>query len=160
MTAALGKSVHRGTSISVRPISSQTSRASVIAWCSILAGALSGLMMGLWSFDGPIPPPKWLGGYDTLARRFLRLAHTAMFALGVLHMIVARQIAASPVRPDLDRLALFAMALGNIGMPAVLIVAAVWQPFKFLTPIPALAITTAIAVATASAIRQHRGGLR
>ena len=66
--------------------------ASVIAWFSILAGALSGMVMGLWSFDGPVPTPDWIGSYDSLPRRFLRLAHIAMFALGILHFVVARQI--------------------------------------------------------------------
>jgi len=160
MTATLGNTVAQETSIAVVPIASPTSRAGAIAWCSILAGALSGLLMGLWSFDGPFPPPEWIGEYNSLARRFLRLAHTAMFALGVLHMIVARQIAAAPVRPDLDRFALIAMALGNIGMPVVLIAAAIWQPFKYLASIPALAVTAAIAIAAASAIRQHQRGLR
>ena len=67
----------------------QRSRAATIAWCSILAGALSGMVMGLWSFDGPFPTPEWIGDYDALPRRFLRLAHVAMFALGFLHMLVA-----------------------------------------------------------------------
>ena len=35
-------------------------RAAAIAWCSILAGALSGMLMGLWSFDGPVPTPEWI----------------------------------------------------------------------------------------------------
>lgn len=160
MTATFGRTVPQRTSIALAPKASRSSRAAVIAWSSILAGALSGLVMGLWSFDGPFPTPEWIGAYDSLARRLLRLAHVAMFALGVLHMLVARQIAAAPLRNDLDRLALFAMALGNIAMPIVLIAAALWQPFKYLTPIPALAITTAIAIAAASAIRQHRKGPR
>ena len=132
--------------------------AGVIAWLSILAGALSGMVMGLWSFDGPVPTPDWIGSYDSLPRRFLRLAHIAMFALGILHFLVARQITASPVRPDLDRLALGSMALGNIAMPTVLIVAAVWQPFKYLTPVPTLAITVAVVLAAYSSVLQYRRG--
>ena len=145
------------------PVSSENratraATAGVIAWFSILAGALSGMVMGLWSFDGPIPTPEWIGAYDSLSRRFLRLAHIAMFALGILHFLVARQIAAAPVRPDLDRLALGSMALGNIAMPAVLIAAALWQPFKYLTPVPTLAITVAIVVAAYSSVLQYRRG--
>ncbi len=134
-----------------------SSRAVAIAWCSIVCGALSGLVMGLWSFDGPFPTPEWIGDYDSLPRRFLRLAHVAMFALGVLHMLVARQIAAAPIRPDIDRVALSAMALGNVTMPTVLIGSAIWEPLKFLSPIPALAVTTAVTVAAMSAVRQTQG---
>lgn len=131
--------------------------AAAIAWGSILCGALSGLVMGLWSFDGPFPTPDWIGAYDALPRRFLRLAHVALFALGVLHLLVARQVTALPVRSGLTRLALGAMALGNVTMPMVLIGAALWEPLKFLSPVPALAITTAIAIAAASAVRQTEG---
>lgn len=130
--------------------------ASVIAWFSILAGALSGMVMGLWSFDGPVPTPEWIGAYNSLPRRFLRLAHIALFALGILHFVVARQISAAPVHPHVDKLALGSMALGNIAMPAVLIAAALWQPFKYLTPVPTLAITVAIVVAAYSSVLQYR----
>ena len=156
MAALLERPIPGPSSTSMESRASQTTTAAVIAWCSILAGALSGLIMGLWSFDGPMPTPDWIGAYDALPRRFLRLAHVAMFALGVLHFLVARQIAATPIRPDVDRLALAAMALGNISMPAVLIAAAFWQPLKYLTSITALAVTTAIAIAALSAIRPHR----
>lgn len=135
----------------------QRSRAAAIAWCSILAGALSGMVMGLWSFDGPFPTPEWIGDYDALPRRFLRLAHVAMFALGFLHMLVARQITEAPVSPTLNRLGLNAMAAGNVLMPAILIAAALWEPLKFLTPIPTLALTTAFAITAISAFRQYKG---
>ncbi len=133
------------------------SRATAIAWCSILAGAMSGMVMGLWSFDGPFPTPEWIGEYDSLPRRFLRLAHVAMFALGVLHMLVARQITAAPVSPRIDRIGLDAMAIGNITMPVFLIAAAVWEPMKYLTPIPSTALAIAFGVAVLGAWHQHKG---
>lgn len=132
-------------------------RAAAIAWVSILCGTLSGLLLGLWSFNGPVQTPAWIGDYDALPRRFLRLAHVALFALGVLHLLVARQVTAAPVPPKTARVALFSMALGNVTMPAVLVGAALWEPIKFLSAIPAFAITTAVAVAAASAIRQTEG---
>ncbi|NNE87304.1 MAG: hypothetical protein HKN27_04450 [Silicimonas sp.] len=136
------------------------SRAIAIAWCSILGGALSGAVMGLWSFNGPFPTPEWIGDYDALPRRFLRLAHVAMFALGFLHMLVARQISEAPVGPKLDSLALNAMAVGNIAMPTILIAAALWEPLKFLTPIPTTALTIAFAIAALSAIRRFKGEIK
>lgn len=113
--------------------------------------------MGLWSFDGPFPTPEWIGDYDSLSRRFLRLAHVAMFALGLLHMLVARQISEAPLGDKLDRLGLNAMAVGNVTMPAFLIAAAVWEPLKYLTPIPTTALSIAFAIAALSAIRRFKG---
>ncbi|MEM6386052.1 MAG: hypothetical protein AAF718_07425 [Pseudomonadota bacterium] len=133
------------------------SHAAMIAWCSILAGALSGMVMGLWSFDGPFPTPEWIGDYDSLPRRFLRLAHVAMFALGFLHLLVARQITEAPLSPKTDRLGLKAMAAGNILMPSILVGAAVWEPLKYLTTVPALALTIAFAIAALGSFRQHKG---
>ena len=127
--------------------------AAKIAWCSILAGALSGAVMGLWSFNGPFPVPEAIGDYDSLPRRFIRLSHIAMFALGMLHMMVVRQIAARPVRPDIDRVGAVSAAVGNIALPLVLIAAAFWEPAKYLTAIPVTALTVAFAVATLSAFQ-------
>jgi len=129
-----------------------------IAWSSILLGALSGLVLGLWSFGGPVATPEWIGPYDALPRRFLRLAHVAFFALGILHLMVARQISTAPLSEMTGRLALRAMAFGNIAMPLVLIGAAVWEPLKYAAPLPALALTFAFAVAAAGAIRHSTGG--
>lgn len=140
----------------------RSSAAPAIAWSSILAGALTGLALGLWSFGGPFPTPEWIGSYDALPRRFLRLAHVALFALGILHLMTSRQIAATPVAPALDRLALRAVAFGNIAMPLALIAAAVWEPMKYLTPFPALGLTFAFSVAAIGAVRhstvRHRTG--
>ena len=49
------------------------------------------------------------------------------------------------------------MAIGNVLMPTTLIAAAIWEPLKFLTPIPTVALTTAFAIAALSAVRQYKG---
>lgn len=134
------------------------SAAPAIAWSSIVLGAVTGLVLGLWSFGGPVPTPEWIGAYDALPRRFLRLAHIALFALGMLHLMAFRQISATPVSAGLDRMALQAMAFGNIAMPLTLVAAACWEPSKFLTPLPALALTFAFAVTAAGAVRHNLGG--
>jgi hypothetical protein len=133
---------------------------AAVAWISIVLGAVSGLIMGLWSFDGPFPTPEWIGAYDDLPRRFLRLAHVAFFALGILHFLVARQIKATPVSPMIDDTALRLMAFGNIAMPVFLIAAAVWEPFKYLTSLPATALTFAFAVAAYGAIHTSLRGAK
>lgn len=131
-----------------------------IAWLGILMGAVSGLIMGLWSFDGPFPTPDWIGGYDELPRRFLRLAHVAFFALSILHFLVARQIRSTPLSPNVDTIALWSMAFGNIAMPVFLIAAAIWEPAKYLTSLPATALTYAFAVTATGAIQNCFGGAK
>ena len=43
-----------------------------IALSSMLLGAVSGLVIGLWSFGGPLPEPARIGGYSELPRRLVR----------------------------------------------------------------------------------------
>ena len=111
-----------------------------VAWASLTMGALSGLMLGLWSFDGPLP--EWLGGYGELSRRLARLGHIAFFGLGFTHLLLASELPRiAPARRDwIAR----AMCLGNLGLPLVLFAAAAWHPVKFVLPVPALAVTAAL----------------
>lgn len=66
-----------------------------IAWTGMVVGVLLGLLMGLWSFDGPIAPPSFIGDYTDPARRLLRLGHIACFGLGMLNLLLVREL--SPV---------------------------------------------------------------
>ena len=40
-----------------------------IGWTSLVIGIATGLVMGLWSFDGPVAVPAWLGAYGDTPRR-------------------------------------------------------------------------------------------
>ena len=57
-------------------------RNRAIGWSSLLTGVLLGLLLGMWSFDGPLAVPALLGDYDETPRRLLRLGHIAFFGLG------------------------------------------------------------------------------
>ena len=127
-------------------------RAHAIAWISILCG----MIVGLWSFDGPLPVPSWIGGYGDLSRRFIRLAHIAMFALGMLHIMLAKRLEGSTMPISHKRSAYFTMAAGNIVMPLCLIGASIWEPLKYLTTLPAAALTTAFAIVAQDAVRAMR----
>ena len=118
-----------------------------IGLTSLLLGAASGLVIGLWSFGGPLPVPDWIGGYGDLPRRLMRLAHVALFALGMINLMLARQQTGLDLPAPAGRVALAAMNLGNVLMPALL-VAAVFRPeAKYLLALPALAVSTALAIA-------------
>ena len=55
-------------------------------------GAGSGLIMGLWSFAGPFTSPALLGDYADVSRRLARLGHIAFFGLGILNILLAREL--------------------------------------------------------------------
>lgn len=131
-----------------------TERAHAIAWASITCGAISGMIMGLWSFGGPFAVPEWIGEYDALPRRFLRLAHIAFFALGILHIMMAKRLEGSDM-PDRPRtIAYISMAFGNALLPIVLIGAAVFEPVKYLSPFPVSALSLAFLLIAHDAMRQ------
>jgi len=127
-----------------------------IAWTSLLLGAASGLVIGLWSFGGPLPEPGWVGGYTELPRRLLRLGHIALFALGMINFMLTRQLAASGLGAGTIRVALAAMNVGNVLMPTLLFAAVMRPEVKYLLALPALALALALAIAAFAAWRQWR----
>lgn len=64
-------------------------------WCLIMLSMLGGLLMGLYAFDGPLPPPDFIGGYNDHVRRLIRLAHAAPIVLGVLGIVLSRELESS-----------------------------------------------------------------
>ena len=127
-----------------------------LALTGMLLGAVSGLAMGLWSFGGPLPEPAWVGGYSELPRRLIRLAHIALFALGMMNLMLARQHAALALPAGATRLALAAMNLGTLLMPTLLFATVALPPMKYLLAVPALAVTLALAIAATGGWRQWR----
>lgn len=115
-------------------------------------GAISGLILGLWSFDGPFPAPEMLADYGSLSRRFMRLGHIAFFGLGLINILMAGRIAATR-RPVLGRTALACMNFGNLLLPPALMAAALHEPLKYLTSLPAFAVSAALAIVATAAVR-------
>ena len=68
-----------------------------IAWSGFAAGAGMGLIMGMWSFDGPVAVPALIGEYGDTARRLLRLGHIALFGLGILNLLLVRNLPTLPL---------------------------------------------------------------
>jgi len=118
-----------------------------IALTSLALGAVSGMVIGLWSFGGPAPVPHGIGEYDDLARRLLRLGHIAFFGLAFLNLILARQIPYLSLSAKAKCGALGCMNFGNVTLPAALIAAAFLEPVKYLTAPPAFAVTLALCIA-------------
>jgi len=125
-----------------------------VAWWSLALGAATGLLLGLWSFDGPVATPAFLGAYDDTARRLARLGHIAWFGLGFINLFVARELPRLGLTERGRRLAAGAMNFGNLGLPITLFAAAAFAPLKYAMALPATAVLLAL-VLTAYGVRHE-----
>ena len=107
-------------------------------------GVGTGLLMGMWSFDGPMPVPEWLGAYGDVSRRLARLGHIAFLGLGIIDVLLARELPRLALSAAMRRTASVAMILGNALLPPALFAAAACRPCKFLLPVPAIAVFVAV----------------
>lgn len=125
-----------------------------VAWWSLALGAATGLLLGLWSFDGPFPTPAFLGAYDETARRLARLGHIAFFGLGFINLFLAAELPRLALTDRVRRLAARAMNFGNLGLPITLFAASAYAPLKYAMSIPATSVLLAL-VLTAYGVRHE-----
>jgi hypothetical protein len=124
-----------------------------IGFTSLLLGVASGMIVGLWSFGGPVPVPEAIGDYADLPRRFLRLGHIAFFGLGLINLAIAGHWRRLDLGQPAARWALRLMNLGNLGLPPLLLAAA-WQPtLLYLMPAPVVCVFAALALCALGAWR-------
>jgi hypothetical protein len=127
-----------------------------VGWASLAVGVATGLVMGLWSFDGPLPTPAWLGEYGDTPRRLARLGHIAFIGLGILNILLSRELSISSLGDAGRQLASRAMNLGNVLLPVTLFAAAAWRPAKYAMGLPATAVLVALCLAAWGARRRGR----
>jgi hypothetical protein len=118
-----------------------------IGWISLAVGVATGLVMGLWSFEGPMTTPAWLGEYGDTSRRLARLGHIAFIGLGLINILLAHELPHSALGPRARRSASRHMNFGNIVLPITLFAAAAWRPAKYAMAIPATAVFVALCLA-------------
>jgi len=61
-------------------------------WLLIAVSIAAGLVIGLFAFDGPLPPPGFVGGYNDLVRTLIRLAHTYCIVFGLASIFISRDL--------------------------------------------------------------------
>jgi hypothetical protein len=61
-------------------------------WILLSLGMGSGLLMGIYAFDGPIPSPQFIGDYNDVARRSIRLAHAYCVVFGLAGIFLSREL--------------------------------------------------------------------
>ncbi|HWG42061.1 MAG TPA: hypothetical protein VN688_04690 [Gemmataceae bacterium] len=108
-------------------------------WLLIAASMGIGLFMGLYAFDGPLPAPDFLHGYNDFARRLLRLGHAYCIVLGLLSIFIARE-------PDTSR---FAFRTRWMGIPlfvagSIITIIAIFFVALSVLPTSALAVGPAL----------------
>jgi len=107
-------------------------------WVLLLAAFVTGAAIGT-----RFHREEFLGGYDALPRRLVRLGHIALAALGMLNLLFALSPWPAPGSPAAHA-ASVAFALGGASMPAVCFLSA-WRPgFRRLFFLPVAALLTAV----------------
>jgi hypothetical protein len=115
-----------------------------VGWISMAVGVGTGLILGMWSFDGPMAVPEWLGEYGSTSRRLVRLGHIAWLGLGILDVLLANELPRLALSPAMKRVASVAMAFGNVFLPLTLFAAGYSRAWKYAMPLPATAVFLAL----------------
>ena len=78
-------------SIAVRLAREAAGRAEYFGWLLIATSMGAGMLMGTYSFEGPLPPPKFVGDYADFARLLIRRAHSYGIVFGIAAIFAARE---------------------------------------------------------------------
>lgn len=110
------------------------------------AGVGVGLVLGLWSFDGPFAVPAWIGEYSDTSRRMIRLGHIALMALGFINVLLGRELARTALSARAVKIASMTMNIGNVFLPLTLFAGALYMPLKYAMSVPACCVFCALAI--------------
>lgn len=127
---------------------------AAVGWSGIAIGLLAALWIGMWAFAGPFPAPHGFESYDALPRRLLRLAHIAAIAVGVLNVLLAREMPRLVLSESWKRVCSFLAIAAWPGLALVLGVAAFVPAVKFALPAGALALTASMTIAAVGSWRR------
>lgn len=108
-------------------------------WLGMLAGVLSGALLGLFFHRD-----NWMGGYGSYRRRLMRLGHIAFFGLGFLNLIFAATVVQLSLHGRYLQTASWGLVVGAATMPVCCFLTAWRKPLRHLFPIPVLSVTTGI----------------
>lgn len=118
-------------------------RNEVFGWIWILAGLLSGTLLGL-----RFQHEDWLGGYASPRRRLIRLGHISLLGLGFLNLFFAFTGPGLRLSPATLGLASQALILGAVTMPLGCALMA-WRPGLhpvFAVPVASLLLGVGLVV--------------
>jgi hypothetical protein len=113
----------------------------LFGWAWMCVGFISGMTLGMWA-EGE----KWLGGYASVTRRYLRLAHVAFIALSVINILYGKELGAVALPTHIKSIGSALMIFGAAGVPIACISAAFYRKAKYVLPLPALAVLVGTAI--------------
>ena len=107
----------------------------LFGWAWMCIGFVSGMTLGLWA-EGE----QWLGGYASVTRRYLRLAHVAFIALSVINILYGKELGSVALPSHIENIGSALMIFGAAGVPLACISAAFFRKTRYLLPLPASAL--------------------
>jgi hypothetical protein len=113
----------------------------IFGWSCVLSGLLVGLGLGLGFHRD-----DWLGGYTSLRRRLVRLAHISLVALGFLNLLFALSATRLRLEPALLSSASWALVIGGAAMPACCALAAWRSGLRQLFAVPVASLLLGLGV--------------
>lgn len=119
------------------------------AWWMIAAGLAAGAVLGMWSFGGPLAPPRGFEDYAALPRRLARLAHIASVLLPGLNLLYVPWIRRTAWGDGVRRAGCALLLAGTIGLPAVLAAAVAWPAALYASPAPVLCLIASVVLLAA-----------
>lgn len=120
----------------------------IAGWSSILLGVVLGLYMGI-----RFQSDDWLGGYNALPRRMVRLAHVALVALGMLNILAAGSLSRSALPSQLVTTASWTMIAGALAMPTCCLWIATGSRRFEMFAVPVLCLVTALILTIGGLVR-------
>jgi hypothetical protein len=113
----------------------------LFGWAWMCVGFLSGMILGIRS-EGE----QWLGGYASLTRRYLRLAHVAFVALSIINILYGKELGTVDLSNHFKNIGSALMIFGAAGVPLACISAAFLKKTRYLLPVPAFAVLIGVII--------------
>ena len=113
----------------------------LFGWAWMCVGFLSGMILGLRA-EGE----QWLGGYASLTRRYLRLAHVAFVALSIINILYGKELGTIDLPNHFKNIGSALMIFGAAGVPLACISAAFLRKTRYLLPVPAAAVLMGVII--------------
>ena len=104
-------------------------------WAWMCLGLILGMTLGMWA-----EREKWLGGYASITRRYLRLAHVAFIALSIINILYGKELGVIDLPIPIKNIGSYLMIFGAAGVPLTCISAAFFRKTRYFLPLPALAV--------------------
>lgn len=93
--------------------------------------------------------PSWLGGYGSLERRLLRLAHVAFVMLGLLNIVYGHAMNLGAVSIAFQSPVCVSLFAGSVLMPLCLLAGILWRKALWSLPVPFLLVFSGAVCAAA-----------